>query len=543
MMTRERPFRGRRMTMLVLALASSLLLGACTAGSSDSASSGASADQPRSGGTLTFALGADPSCIDPQQTSLTITLNIGAAITDTLTDQDPATGKIVPYLATSWSINSNATQYTFHLRKGVTFSNGTPLNAYSVKANLDSIVHSLGAKAFLDSSYLVDYVGTTVPNEYTAVVNFSKPNVPFLQETATASLGLLANSTLAESANERCQGKLIGSGPFTLASYTEGSEVVLKRRAGYDWPSSIYKHTGEAYLSEIDMPIVLDETVRVGELLSKQVQGISDVEPQDQARLQQAGYTILKRPNPGEVMALFANTTRPLLKDAAIRQAIQLGINRPQIISTLYNSNYPVPTSILSVTTPGYVNLSADLAYNPAKAESLLQADGWKVGPGGIRVKNGQKLVVRTLIATTEQPLIELVQAQLEKIGIELGIVSVPQPEQFTYRAAGDWDLEESGLTRADPDALRRDFDSANWPNSAAHLAPGPLDELLEEQAATTNQSQRFALVSQAETTIVEQGYGDPLAPQVAVHVFSPEVHGVILDASSRLRFYDAWLS
>src|SRR6202008_3245166 len=104
-------------------------------------------------------------------------------------------GEIKPWLATTWQTSPDATSYTFTLREGVTFSDGTPLDADAVAANLDR-VSQLGAPAPLAKSYLASYQSTTVTGPTTFTGSFSRPNVQFLQGTSTVSLGILSPASV-----------------------------------------------------------------------------------------------------------------------------------------------------------------------------------------------------------------------------------------------------------------------------------------------------------------------------------------------------------
>ena len=146
--------------------------------------------QPQYGGILKVALEGDPLCVDPQQPGNNTALNIGRQITDSLTDQDPETGNIVPWLATSWKSEDDNRRFTFVLRDGATFADGSPLDADAVKANFDGIV-KMGARASLASTYLAGLDRIDTPDPRTVVIVFKQPNAQFLQATSTMSMGLL----------------------------------------------------------------------------------------------------------------------------------------------------------------------------------------------------------------------------------------------------------------------------------------------------------------------------------------------------------------
>lgn len=536
--------RRRLLAPLAATAAVALIATGCSSSPDDAApepSDSAAAGATRAGGSVTLAIDTDPGCIDPAQSSYTVALSLGAQYIDTLVDQDFDSGEIVSALAESWQVSDDATEFTFDLRPGVTFSDGTVLDAQAVKTSFDAIV-ALGAKASLASSYLADYVETTVDDEDTVTVRFSAANVPFLQAAATVSLGIFSPATSALSAEERCQGDLVGSGPYVLEQYDEGSQVVLRKREGYDWAPATALHTGEAYLDEIVLPLVTETSVRSGGLQSGEFDGIFQVAVQDQDPLEQAGYTLVGRANPGNAQSLFANALRPIVSEKTVRQAVLKGIDREEFRDTLLGERYAVPTSVLSPTTPGFVDLAEELAYDPEGAASLLDDAGWTLGADGVRERDGVRLSLKILTSSWAQAQAELAQSQLLRIGIETQIESPETTLYNSIRAEGDWDYAFSGLTRADPDTLRRDYWSGSWPNSAARVPENPIDELLLEQKAEPDPTVRDEIVAEAQRAIVDEAFGVPYATNLQIYAVSTELQDLRLDASSRLRLYDAWL-
>ena len=390
----------RRFTLFAAITAISLAATAC---SSSAGADGSGGGAPRSGGHLAFALSSDPTCVDPQQVANNDAIYPARQLVDSLTDQDPKTGKVVPWLAKSWEVSKDATTFTFHLRDDATFSDGTPVDAQSVKDNFDGIVR-LGAKAVLGTSYLAGYQGTTVVDRHTAKVRFKAPNAQFLQATSTFTLGLLAKSTVKLPATKRCTDNLIGSGPFELVDYTPNKSVEERRRAGYRWGSSLWHKKGPAYLEQLSFKVVPESGVRTGSLQSDQADAIGGVAPQDEDGLKGTGFTLLSRANPGLPFALTVNAGRPITKELAVRRAIQLGVNRKEVVNTVLSSRYKPATSALAGTTTAYRDLGARLRFDPAKAGKLLDEAGWRPGPGGVRVKDGKKLSLKVVWGTNFGP-------------------------------------------------------------------------------------------------------------------------------------------
>ncbi|OLT13852.1 ABC transporter substrate-binding protein [Pseudonocardia sp. CNS-139] len=521
--------------------AAALLLAAC-GGTAAPAGSAADPGTPVPGGTLRFAVGSDQGCVDPQQVGSNDTIYSLRQIVDSLTDQDPQTGELRPYLATSWESNADATAYTFTLRDGVTFSDGTPLDADAVKANFDKIPQ-IGARGTLPKGYLAGYVGTTVESPTRFTVTFSQPNVQFLQGTSTHSLGILSPATVARSDDERCA-SVVGSGPFVIDSYVRNESITLTRRAGYSWGSSLWVAPGEAYLDRVEFRIVPESGVRVGSLQSGEVDAIGNIAQQDEAPLTAAGAQLIARANPGIPFGISFNLSRPIVSEPAVREAITLAINRPEIVSTVYTSQTLPATSWLASSTPGYADQSSVLTFDAARAGQVLDAAGWTPGPDGIRQKDGQPLSIELIWfanAAANRPTVELVQQQLRAAGIDLQLQERPIADATPIQQSGEFSATWGNLTRADPDILRSSYSTAG--NNFYRFTPGPLDQLLAEQAAEPDEAARNAIVAQAQDVLGENHYTVPVVELTTVLGVGPTTHGITFDASSRIFLHDAWKS
>lgn len=494
---------------------------------------------------MTIAVGSNPDCLDPQQASTNASLNVGRQLVDSLTDQDSSTGEIRPWLAQSWEINADSTGFTFHLRPGATFSDGTPVDAAAVKTSFDGI-RALGARSALGSGYLAAYTGSTVVDPQTVRLDFSEPSAQFLQASSTMSLGILAPAAYRKTPDQRCQGDgLIGSGPFVFDGFKPNSDVVISKRKGYDWGSSLWGHQGEAYLDEVDFKIVPEPGVRTGSLASGQLTATTEVQPVDEAQFQGSGFSEETRPNPGIVFNLHANVTRGVLTDEVVRQAVSKGIDRQEVVDTVLSPNYKPATSILASTTPLWLDLSADLRFDPAGAQALLASDGWVPGPDGIRTKNGVRLSASVLFSSNfnqNESVLELIQQQLREIGFDLRIQLRTTAQTQQAQQSGDYEFLWYNLTRADPDVLRNVLSTKA--SNRSHLAPGnPLDVALDQEAATTDPAIRRPAAEQAQRLIVEHAYAIGVFELTQVVAGGPDAHAIGFEASSRLQLFDTWVS
>lgn len=502
------------------------------------------------GGTLDIGLDSDPVCVDPSQTSLIASLEVGAQIVNTLLVQVPKTLATAPGLAKSWHANKSATRFSFVLRKGITFSNGQPLDASTVQNYFDKIV-AMGAKAPDDHGYLIGYKKTVVTGKYSFTMEFSKPDSQLPIALTTTSLGILAPATMNASLANRCAGKdLYGTGPFVLKSYTPNTSVVEVARKSYKWgtamgPLAAKGHTGPAYVKELDWMIEPQSGVRSGSLHSGQTQISTLIAPQDEPGLEGGGFHILSGIAGGVPVGMAPNMTgSKIMKDPVVRHAVQLAISRPAIEKTLSKS-YGVPSSALSRTTIGWINLSRYLKENQKKADRLLTKDGWKKGANGIRQKNGQPLDLK-LLDFYEPNVYQAAAEELRQVGIDLQLDVVPVAQFFSQFPTGNYDLVQAGFSDQDPFTLWKQFGDAAlgghnqaWLTSTTPGAAG-FERFGRDLLDTTVTSQRVKFAKLGQKVLIRHNYYFPLSNIAEVFGVSNRIKAVSLSAAKYLDLYNA---
>ncbi len=171
--------------------------------------------------TITFGISNNVDTLDPNVTTFSSVGVIMQHVFDPLVWQYPL-GEFHPGLATEWSVNEDATEYTFTLRQDVVFHDGTPFNAEAVKFTFDRIVNP-DTELQMAFSYLGPYVETEVVDEFTAVVKFSAPFAAFLDSASQPQLGMTSPTAVAELGEEYGLSMVVGTGPFKLVSYVPDS--------------------------------------------------------------------------------------------------------------------------------------------------------------------------------------------------------------------------------------------------------------------------------------------------------------------------------
>lgn len=532
----------RPRALAALALVAALGLAGCASSTAAPAST-KSADAVQTGGTYTHAFSAVGAItsLDPPTLIFHEALQVVRALADSLVDQKPD-GTIVPWIAEKWEINDDATVYTFHLRKDGTFSDGTPIDAAAVKANFDRDV-ALGPKAVGAYPLLLNLSEVKVIDPQTVEFDFSQPSALFLQAVSGAVFGLISPADLTKDPADLAKGDYAGSGPFTLASYDPQTEIDLDKRVGYDTPSSLAGHTGDAYVDHLRLIEVGDASTRANQVISGEIQSAALISYQDEARLKATdGVTLLPLKIPGLTETLIINQKSFLGSDAPVREALQLAIDSKTIVNTVFGPSYGPGTSALGSGTPGFSDESSLISYDPAKAKKLLDSDGWVPGSDGIRTKDGQRLTLR-VPAIGNWPGAELLQAQLLAVGIDLPLDKSDQATSSAALANGEYEADKWQMTRADPSVLNAVWNSKHTPQGYAWAAPGPLDDLLAAQESAVDPTARAAASAKAQAYIIQNHWAIPLDDRAWTYAYNSSAHGLRADGETKLVFYDVWVS
>ena len=457
-------------------------------------------------------------------------------VVESLTDQDPQTGQIIPWLAERWEISPDAREYTFYLRQGVTFSNGEAFDAQAVKNAFDSNkAFAAELPSTFGATYLAGFDHAEIVDPHTIKLVLATPNAGFLQATSTTNLAILAPESYRKTVKERSLGAVIGSGPFKLEHYTPETGLRLVRRDGYAWASANVQNKGDAHLSAIDVSYVPEESVRNGLFLQGKADILWPRNPFSEVDLklfQSKGATIQSRSLPGPALNLYPNTRgERILADRQVRLAVQKSIDRTSFASTVYNAEFPVVQGILDVTTPFAKSQAAKLGYDPAGAEQLLDQAGWAKGADGYRQKNGKRLSLSYNISPAETAGDVLIQDQLRKVGIDVKLKVQTIAEWAAGNAAGTYDLTYTYMTRADPIVLQTILDprTANSSTLATNTYTPtvlPLAQSLFDAGLTaTSAEQRADAYGQLQDLLIDQGSAIPIYERVWQAATSARVH------------------
>ena len=372
------------------------------------------------GDWLVERLPSEPAHLNPITSSDAYATQINGMIFDTLIERDNETLAIAPRIAERWEISPDHLTYTFYLRKGAVFSDGTPLTAQDVKFTFDKIMDPAVDCAHL-RNYYQDIKQCEVIDDSTVRYTATKPYFKHL--TALGSLEILPRHIYEPGdfnthPNNR---KPVGSGPYVLESWDTGQQITLVRNEKY-WRKKppvlkrVYKIVTDAYAAfQVLERQELDTMTLTPELYAK--------------RAQQSGFTAnfnIHKFYASQYSYVGWNLRRPQFQDKMVRRALTMLLDRKSILETIYRGLGKQVVSDFFVESPEYNKDLQPWPFDPAQAKELLKAAGWVDSDrDGILDKDGQKfefeLLIRSSSPEAEQNA-TVFQEELKRAGIAMSI-------------------------------------------------------------------------------------------------------------------------
>jgi peptide/nickel transport system substrate-binding protein len=491
------------------------------------------AKAPAVGGELVVALYAEPSKIDPHRTGTTQATVVTIQVCESLAIGKPD-GTFVPGLATSWEIAEDGTSYTFHLREGVKFHDGTPFNAQAVKYNFDRIVDP-ATQSERAIGNLGPYSSTEVVDDYTAVVHLKSPFAPFMDGVAGEFLCMVSPTAAAKWGPDEFQDHLVGTGPFIFKEWKRHEYMRLERNPDYWGGSEFFEHQGLAYLDAIVFKFISEASVRSGTLETGEIHIAQDVPAVDVVRLDaKPDIDMLIKPAPGTGIRLLFNMSKAPTDDLRVRQAINYAVDQKAISEILYQGILePIYGALTPVALCYWSGAEEMYAYDPEKAKALLEEAGWVDTDGdGIRDKDGQPL--RLDLPTHGGYFLyrdpcPIVQAQLGEVGIDVNVMNLAAPAWLEAGRTGNQHIGIVDMKGSDPYfTLGLGYHSSQVTAFAwNHHHNSHLDELLDEAVGVVDPKKRCAIYEEVQKIIMEDAMIKPIHSYVATWGVRSEVKGL----------------
>lgn len=364
--------------------------------------------------TLTVVDNADPSTLDLWNNG-DLGEGLGRVFYEGLFRIDEA-ARVRPELVTSWTVSPNGLTYTFHLRTGVTFHDGTPFNAEAVKVNFDRVLNPDNHLQKYGLYHTVTHITrVAVLNGTTVQMGLSAPSATIINNLAHPSSRLISPAALAKYGKDIASHP-VGTGPYVFVSWTHGDRIVAKGNPRY-WRSGLPGLDGIVFR---DVP---DATQGLAMLKTGEAQFVSPVDPVDVKSLQgQPGVRVVATPSIFETYVAMNERAAPL-NDKNVRLALNYAVDKQALISALYLGYARQMTSVIGSQLDGYVNVGT-YPFDPAKSKALLTQAGY---PQGFAV------TVWTPNDTFSQKEGVFLQQQLAQVGVK---VNVQAMESGTFNSS-----------------------------------------------------------------------------------------------------------
>ena len=414
---------------------------------------------PKQGGTIVYAMEAEPDILDPHACGGWHTSRLVLQMYDQLVEhdltvpwQDGAPSKLVPSLASGWEISPDGIEYTFTLRQGVKFHDGTPFDAEAVKFNIDRIFDEdfeyfyPRAKAYRAADvYFLDHV--EVLDQYKVKFVLKEPFNSFLLRLANLGPGMvsmLSPTAIKKYGNEGMALNPVGTGPFKFVERVHGDRVVMERNPDY-WGGN--PKVGP-FLDRIVVKPVSDAATRIAGLRAGEFDMIIVPVPDSRQQLKEEGF-VWDQGTVHHNWYWAYNMTDPLFQDKRVRQALNYAVDRRALCRDVLNDTaFPMENGIVP---PGM--LSFDPSYkayefNPGKAKALLAEAGHPEGftTTFVTSTDGSGQLMPVSIA-------ERVQADLRKVGVDMRIETSEWVSYFTKWISGGFkDVGAAQMSFGAPD-------------------------------------------------------------------------------------------
>lgn len=526
-----------------VALAGAVALGVTSCAESQRDSSGEG-----DGSTFIFGAAGAPEMFDPFYATDGETFRVTRQMFEGLLGIKPGTAEVEPELATDWTSNEDGTEWTFTLREGVKFHDGTAFNADAVCANFERMFNQnkAGQVAGEYWGYVMGgfannpedslYKSCEATDEYTAVVTIDHATSGFPTMLTLDSLSMQSPTAMEEGdangISAEGQGfafpdysnNPVGTGPYTFGEYDEANGTVTLNAYDDYWGE-------KAKTDELVFRIIPDESTRRQELEAGSINGYDLPNPVDWNALDQEGNNVLIR-DPFNILYLGLNpTNNPQLKDPKVRQALYYALNRDQLVKTQLPEGASVATQFMPPAVNGYNDSLQPYPYDPAKAKQLLK----EAGADGMTLDFAYPTEVTRPYMPDPQKIYEALRANLEDVGVKVKVsaaswnggyldnVTAGKYDAYLLGWTGDYDAAFNFIGTFFGNLKENDFATSEYPWGKE------LSQDLKDADAIVDEDERAAAFEEINKQIMEDYLpGLPISHSPPALVVGPDVEGLI---------------
>lgn len=434
-----------------------------------------------------------------------------------------------PCLAESWEISGDGRIYTFKIRQGVTFSDGQVCDANAIKANFDAIIENKDRHTWLEMMNLL--VDVSAPDDETFVIELSQPYYPMLTELGvTRPFAMISPNAMKEGSTKDGVDAYIGTGPYVLTDFVTDEYAVFEANEDY-WGR-------QPRIRKITVKVIPDNQTRVLALEKGEIDlifGKNMIDADAVNKYLDSEEFQVALSDPTSTRQIVLNTANGVLRDKAVRQALQHATNR-QAISDGVFYGLEKPADTLFASTVPYCDIDLKpYGYDTALAESMLEEAGWTMGSGGLREKDGQTMAMSLLYnsdSVTEKTIAEYLQSEYGKLGIKLDIKGEEEQSYRDNMKAGNFDMVFNICwgTPYDPQSSLAAMRQPVYGDYAAQLGledKKEIDQAITNILVSTDEAKRQELYTFVLTRLHEDAVYIPLTYECNKAISTSALKGV----------------
>jgi peptide/nickel transport system substrate-binding protein len=549
---REDDMFRRLVNLLALLGTVSLLATACGTAATPTAAPPTQVPPTVTPAPTTFIFGAqgEPVCLDPGITIDGISSRVIRQVFEGLVKYDKDTINPVPQLAERWDLSADGKVWTFYLRKGVKFHDGTDFNAEAVVKNFDywanpkNPLHAAQEKAGQTFQYFGAQFGgfgensiiTKVEAVDASTVRFTlkTPQGPFLQNLGMFVFVFSSPAVLDKASMDICKTP-VGTGAFKFAEWKTNESVTLVKNADY-WD--------KANMAKVDRVVIRnikDNSQRLAALKAGEIHGMEGLNPDDVNVVKADANLQLMLRGPNTIGFVAFNFNVKEFQNVKVRQALAQSINKKAIVDSMYGGLGLVANQLQPPVLWGYNKALTDWAYDPAATKKLLADAGFPNGLSEITWADGKKEPLTFWYMPVSRPyypnpkeIAEAIAADLAKSGINAKLQTIDWAVYLDKRKNGELPLYMMGFTgdNGDPDNFVCYYfcmDAKDTPIAReGFVADKELSDLAKKAAALVKQEERAPLYFQAEQLIHDRVLRIFIANSQPPLAFSKKVSGYV---------------
>ena len=484
-------------------------------------------------GTLVVGLVAEPVNLDPAQVTDLNSNRVGRRIVETLVTFPDESTQVVPGLAESWAISKDGLKYTFKLRKGVSFHDGTPLNAEAVKFSIERQIipehpfNKLGKYPF--ANYFFGNV-KAVEAVHPQTVEFilKEPRASFLA-VLTAGAASIVSPTAVRKLGVDYPLTPVGTGPFKFVAWDRGQRVVLEKNAGY------WKHPVK--IDRVIYRPIVEGQARLTELLTGALDLIVDTPPDFVPQLESNPKVMVLKQVGVHVWYLGINNQKKPFDDKRVRQALNYAVNKEALVRDVLKGTGSFSRGPVLPNTWGADAALKAYPYDPERAKKLLAEAGY---PSGFSTtlwvpESGSGMQLPVAMST-------VIQSNLKAVGVNVALQTMEWGAYLAKLRTKEQDLFALSWMAGneDPDLVMYPLlHSSQWttngPNRALYKNE-KYDELLHQARLTTDQKKRAELYREAQRILVDDAPWVFVDHEIQTAAHAKRVQGFKLHPSFDLR-------